>query len=118
MTRPRKVLHPVLALSVILAFSFLASAKAELLVLDATGVDITPGTKLPDDHIFRLPRRSEVKLIRLPDNASFVMRGRYEGTLSKFIEDCRGFRGSLTGYCKENPTGEINSTGGTRGMGQ
>jgi hypothetical protein len=117
MTRLSDVLRLVPALSLIFAFSIQTPAQAELLVSDATGVDISPGTKFPDDHVFRLPQRSEVKLIRLPDNAPFVMRGRYEGTLSKFIADCKGLFGSMTTYCRENPTGEINSAGGTRSIG-
>lgn len=117
MTRSKVVVGLALGLSLILSLLSFGSARAELLVSDVTGVeDITPGARFPDDHVFKLPLRSEIRLIRLPDNTPFVMRGRYEGTLSKFIKDCAGFFGSLTSYCKENPSGEMVSPGGTRSL--
>lgn len=117
MTRSKDVVDRVLRLSLILFLLSLGSARAELLVSDVTGLEgVTRGARYPDDHVFKLPPRSEIRLIRLPDNTPFVMRGRYEGTLSKFIKDCAGFFGSLTSYCKENPSGDLASPGGTRSL--
>lgn len=117
MARSKEVVDLALGLGLMLSLLAFDSARAELLVKDVTGVEgITPGARFPDDHVFRLPLRSEIKLIRLPDNTSFVMRGRYQGTLSKFIKDCTGFFGLLTSYCKENPSGDLASPGGTRSL--
>jgi hypothetical protein len=117
MTRSKEFVDFALGLGLMLSLLGFGSANAELLVKDVTGVEgIMPGARFPDDHVFNLPLRSEIKLIRVPDNTSFVMRGRFEGTLSKFIKDCTGFFGSLTAYCKENPAGDLASPGGTRSL--
>jgi hypothetical protein len=98
-TRPKKVVHLVLT-CLILGLVGLGSARAELLVSDVTGVEgITPGARFPDDHVFKLLPRSEIKLIKLPDNIPFVMRGPYEGTLSKFVRDCHGALSPVHSYC-------------------
>jgi hypothetical protein len=118
MTGPMRILHLVLGSSLILALSSLA--KAELLVSEVFGTEtIVAGTKFPDDHVFDLPARSEIRVIRLRDNAPFVMRGHYKGTLSKFIKDCTPILGliTMTSYCKENPSGDVVSPGATRSIG-
>jgi hypothetical protein len=117
MTGPKLATQCVLGLTLILALAGLSSTKAELLVSNVIAVrDITPGTRLPDDYVFKLSRRSEIRLIKLPDNIQFVLRGPYEGTLEKFVSDCRGLFGAWTNYCQENPSGEIVGAGGTRSL--
>jgi hypothetical protein len=115
MTRPKEVVHLVLSLNLVLGILNIGSARAELLVRDVTGIDsITPGARFPDDYVFKLPARSEIRLIRLPDQTPFVIRGRYEGTLSKFMKVCQGLYGSIASYCHEDSAGEPKALGGTR----
>ena len=92
------------------------SARAELLVSDVVGVPaVTIGAKFSDDHVFRLPANSELKILRAPENSLFVMHGPYEGTLSQFIRNCSGLLAPTRRYCRNDAAGDQLPTAGTRG---
>jgi hypothetical protein len=75
---------------------------AGLLVSGVTGVqDIAVGDRLSDDHVFKLPGKSELRLVKLPDNVPFVMRGTFEGTLSNFIASCSGVLAATRRFCRD-----------------
>jgi hypothetical protein len=89
---------------------------AELLVSGASGIDgFAVGAKFSDDYVFKLPAKSELRLLRSPDNTPFVMHGPFEGTLSHFIENCNGFLAPIRSYCR-NTAGDQPPIGATRSM--
>jgi hypothetical protein len=86
---------------------------AEVVVSGVTGVDVAVGARFPDEHVFKLPARSELQLLKAPDNTPFVMRGPFQGTLLNYIDNCTGARAALHQYCHaEDVTSPL---GGTRG---
>ena len=101
----------------ILGVSFLLAvpAAAEVLVAGARGPDaIAVGTRFPDDHVFKLPANSEIRVLRSPDNTPFIMRGPFEGTLSNYVASCSGYLAAVRSYCRES-AGDALPLGGTRG---
>jgi hypothetical protein len=91
-------------------------ATAELLISGAAGLNgFAVGAKFTDDHVFKLPPNSEIRLLRSPDNTPFVMRGPYEGTLSHFIDNCNGILASVRSYCQDT-AGDRPPVGATRGL--
>ena len=114
------MLEPKVAVGLILGLGLLAalsqSAKAELLVSSVSGVQgVTVGDRFPDDHVFKLPEKSELRLVKSPENLPFVMHGPYEGTLPKFVESCSGLLAATRRYCRNDTTGDELPLGGTRG---
>jgi hypothetical protein len=101
----------VLSTTALMALS--GSAAAELVVSAAKGVGMDVGARFPDGHVFRLPARSELHLLKSPDNAPFIMRGPFQGTLSNYIDNCTGPQASFHRYCR--PEEETSPLGGTRG---
>ena len=89
-------------------------AKAELLVSSTRGIEgVADGTAFPDDYVFKLPANAELKLRNSQTNATYVMRGPFEGTLAHFVESCSGILASLHRYCRESDAGL--PIGGVRG---
>jgi hypothetical protein len=114
MMRLRKTAGLVLGMTLLLMFA--GSAEAELLVSDVVGVPaVTIGAKFSDDHVFRLPANSELKILRAPEDSLFVMHGPYEGTLSQFIRNCSGLLAPTRRYCRNDAAGDQLPTAGTRG---
>jgi hypothetical protein len=103
-------------LGMTLLVMFSSSSEAELLVSEAVGVPAAAiGAKFSDDHVFRLPANSELRILRAPENSLFVMRGPYEGTLSQFIRNCSGLLAPTRSYCRNDAAGGQLPTAGTRG---
>jgi hypothetical protein len=103
-------------LGMTLLVMFSSFAEAELQVSGAIGVPgVTFGARFSDDHVFRLPAKSELRILRSPDNSPFVMHGPYEGTLSKFIRNCAGLLAPIRRYCRNDAAGDELPTAGTRG---
>jgi hypothetical protein len=114
MIRFKKTTGLMLCVSLLVMFS--ASAEAELQVSDAVGVPaVTIGAKFSDDHVFRLPADSELRILRAPENSLFIMHGPYEGTLSQFIRNCSGLLAPTRRYCRNDAAGDQLPTAGTRG---
>ena len=105
-----------LALGATLVIALLMSqAEAELLVSGARGIEgVAVGAVFPDDYVFKLPANSELRLRNAQSNASYVMRGPFEGTLLHFVESCNGVLASLHRYCRESDAGA--PFGGVRGI--
>jgi hypothetical protein len=115
------MLEPKVGVGLILGIALVAalsqSAQAELLVQSVTGVQgVTVGATFADDHIFKLPARSELRLVKSPDNLPFVMHGPFEGTLSKFITNCSGVLAVTRSYCRNEAAGDDLPVGGSRGV--
>jgi hypothetical protein len=115
------MLEPKVGAGLILSIGLVAglsqSAQAELLVQRVTGVQgVTVGATFPDDHVFKLPAKSELLLVKSPDNLPFVMHGPFEGPLSKFIESCSGVLAITRSYCRNDSAGDEMPLGGTRGV--
>jgi hypothetical protein len=113
--------EPKMAVGLIFSIGLLTSlsqsARAELLVSGVTGVQgVAIGDRYSDDHVFKLSTKSELRLIKSPDNSLFIMHGPYEGTLSKFIESCRGLLAATRSYCRNDAAGDELPVGGTRGV--
>ena len=113
--------EPKVAVGLIFSIGMLASlsqpAYSELLVSGATGVQgVVVGNRFSDDHVFKLSAKSELRLIKSPDNSLFIMHGPYEGTLSKFIESCRGLLAATRRHCRNDTAGDEMPVGGTRGV--
>jgi hypothetical protein len=105
----------ILGIGLVAALS--QSAQAELLVQDVTGVQgVSVGATFPDDHVFKLPAKSQLRLVKSPDNLPFVMRGPFEGTLSKFIASCSGVLAVTRPYCRNEAAGDELPLGGTRAV--
>jgi hypothetical protein len=111
MSRRADIASLVLATMALLALP--GTAAAELVVSAVKGTDVAVGARFPDEHVFRLPARSELQLLKSPDNAPFVMRGPFQGTLSNYIENCTGALASVHRYCR--PEEVTSPLGGTRG---
>lgn len=105
-----------LILGIGLAAALSQPAQAELLVSGVIGVQgVTVGETFTDDHVFKLPVKSELRLIKSPDNLPFVMHGPFEGTLSKFIASCNGVLAVTRAYCRNDAAGDELPLGGSRG---
>lgn len=114
MVDPRVGVGLVLSIGLMAASSH--SAQAELFVSGVTGVQgVTVGETFSDNHVFKLPAKSELKLVKSPDNLPFVMHGPFEGTLSKFIASCSGVLAVTRRYCRNETAGDEMPLGGTRG---
>jgi hypothetical protein len=114
MVRSKAILRFAIALGAFAALS--NAATAELLISGAAGTNaVAVGAKFSDDYVFRLPANSELRLLRSPDNAPFVMRGPYEGTLSNYIASCNGFLAPIRSYCRDS-AGDRPPVGATRGV--
>ena len=114
MVKPSSVLRFVVGVSALVIVS--QPAAAELLVAGAAGMDsVKVGSAYSDDHVFKLPASSELRLLRSPDNTPFVMRGPYEGTLSNFIASCNGLLAAVRTYCRDS-AGDRPPVGATRGV--
>jgi hypothetical protein len=112
--------EPKVAVGLILSIGLLTLlsqyARAELLVSGVTGVQgVAIGDRFSDNHVFKLSANSELRLIKSPDNSLFIMHGPYEGTLSKFIESCRGLLATTQRHCRNDTAGDELPVGGTRG---
>ena len=106
-----------LILSIGLVAAHSQSAQAELLVSGVTGVQgVMVGETFSDEHVFKLPAKSELKLIKSPDNLPFVMHGPFEGTLSRFIASCSGVLAVTRSHCRNDTAGNELPLGGTRGI--
>jgi hypothetical protein len=115
MLEPKVGVRLILGIGLVAALS--QSAQAELLVQSVTGVQgVTVGATFPDDHVFKLPAKSGLKLVKSPDNLPFVMHGPFEGTLSKFIESCSGILAPTRSYCRNDSAGDELPLGGARGV--
>jgi hypothetical protein len=113
------MLEPKLGIGLILGVGLVAalsqSVQAELLVSGVMGVQgVSVGATFPDDHIFKLPAKSELRLLKSPDNLPFVMHGPFEGTLSKFIASCSGVLAVTRTHCRNEAAGDEPPLGGTR----
>jgi hypothetical protein len=114
MMRLRNTVGLMLGMSLLVMFS--SSSEAELLASGAIGVPaVTFGAKFSDDHVFKLPANSELRILRSPENSLFVMHGPYEGTLSKFIRNCSGLLAPIRRYCRNDAAGDQLPLAGTRG---
>jgi hypothetical protein len=114
------MLDPKVGVGLILSIGLVVapsqSAQAELLVSGVTGIQgVTVGETFSDDHVFKLPTKSELKLVKSPDNLPFVMHGPFEGTLSKFIASCSGVLAVTRSYCRNDTAGNEPPLGATRG---
>jgi hypothetical protein len=113
MLEPKVCVGLILSIGLVAALS--QSAQAELLVSGVTGVQgVTVGQTFSDDHVFKLPMKSELKLVKSPDNLPFVMHGPFEGTLSKFVASCSGVLAVTRRYCRNDTAGDELPLGGTR----
>jgi hypothetical protein len=113
MLEPKAGVGLILGIGMVAALS--QSAQAELLVSGVTGVQgVTVGETFTDDHVFKLPAKSELKLIKSPDNLPFVMHGPFEGTLSKFVASCSGVLAVTRRQCRNDAAGDELPLGGSR----
>jgi hypothetical protein len=114
MLEPKVGVGLILSIGLVVALS--QSAQAELLVSGVTRVQgVTVGETFTDDHVFKLPAKSELRLVKSPDNLPFVMHGPFEGTLSKFIASCSGVLAVTRAHCRNDAVGDELPVGGTRG---
>jgi hypothetical protein len=114
MVQSHVVIRFILGVSALVALT--APAAAELIVAGAAGItSMKIGAKYSDDTVFTLPANSELRLLKLPDNAPFTMRGPFEGTLSNYIASCSGYLASFRSYCHDSG-GDRPPTGATRGL--
>jgi hypothetical protein len=115
MLEPKVGVALILGIGLMVALS--QSAQAELLVSGVSAVQgVTVGATFPDDHVFKLSAKSELKLLKSPDNLPFVMHGPFEGTLSKFVASCSGVLAVTRRHCRDEAAGDELPLGGSRSV--
>src|SRR5262245_34436221 len=92
------------------------NTRAELRVSKTTGMRVViVGAAFPDDFVFELSDKSELRLLQLPHGTPFVMRGPYKGTLRDYVAKCTGSLARFRKYCRSDSGGDRLPIGGTRG---
>jgi hypothetical protein len=105
---------PVLGLAACLAFGLAVPASAEIEVTESTVPAIKAGATLPDDTQFNVPDGATVSVMKKPENAQFVIKGPFQGTLAAYLKKDRSWWGRMTGKDGEGskqgaPTGATRS---------
>jgi hypothetical protein len=117
MLEPKIVVRLILGIGLVATIS--QSAQAELLVQSVKEVQgVTVSATFPDDHVFKLTAKSELRLLKSPDDLPFIMHGPFEGTLQQFIENCSGLIGVTRSYCRSQSSGDDMPIGGSRSVPQ
>lgn len=94
-----------------------AACLAELEVTAVRGPSAAKvGSKLQDAAVLDVPDGGELRLMKHPGAATFVVTGPFKGTLQEYVDRCRGVRAWFWSNCGSTGKGDPLPSGGTRGI--